>query len=125
MSGQGGVVLNWEATGSAGPSVLFETSADNAELIKEFGTAAALPIGDSALAALYQAGNQNTDFTMFRQAGYLGLNFALMDGTAAYHNSVDTAERLDKAGLQHMARTCSALPEASVIVILQAPPLGR
>ena len=63
---QGGVVLNWEATGSAGPSVLFETSADNAELIKEFGTAAALPIGDSALAALYQAGNQNTDCTMFR-----------------------------------------------------------
>jgi hypothetical protein len=48
-----------------------------------------------------------------------------MDGTAAYHNSVDTAERLDKAGLQHMARTRSALPEASVIVILQAPPLGR
>ena len=39
---------------------------------------------------------------------------------AAYHNSVDTAERLDKAGLQHMARACSALPEASVIVILQA-----
>jgi hypothetical protein len=124
MSGQGGVVLNWEATGSAGPSVLFETSADNAELIKEFGTAAALPIGDSALAALYQAGNQNTDFTMFRQAGYLGLNFALMDGTAAYHNSVDTAERLDKAGLQHMARTRSALPEASVIVIVQARRLG-
>jgi hypothetical protein len=39
---------------------------------------------------------------------------------AAYHNSVDTAERLEKAGLQHMARACSALPEASVIVILQA-----
>jgi hypothetical protein len=39
---------------------------------------------------------------------------------AAYHNSVDTAERLDEAGLQHMARACSALPEASVIVILQA-----
>ena len=104
--------------------MLFETSADNAELIKKFGTAAALPIGDSALAALYQAGNQNTDFTMFRQAGYLGLNFALMDGTAAYHNSVDTAERLDKAGLQHMARTRSALPEASVIVIVQARRLG-
>ena len=47
MNSQGGVVLNWEATGNAGPSVLFETSADNAELIKKFGTAAALPIGDS------------------------------------------------------------------------------
>ena len=102
MNSQGGVVLNWEATGNAGPSVLFETSPDNAELIKKFGTAAALPIGDSALAALYQAGNQNTDFTVFRQAGYLELNFALMDGTAAYHNSVETAECLDKAVLQHL-----------------------
>jgi Peptidase family M28 len=102
-SGQGGgVVLNWEATGNAGPAVLFETSAGNAELIKEFGTATALPIGDSALAALYQAGNQNTDFTVFKNAGFVGLNFALMDGTAAYHNSVDTAARLDRAGLQHM-----------------------
>ena len=43
-----------------------------------------------------------TPTTVFRQAGYLGLNFALMDGTAAYHNSVDTAERLDKAGLQYL-----------------------
>lgn len=102
MSGPGRVVLNWEATGNAGPSVLFETSADNAELIKEFGTAAAVPIGDSALAALYQAGSQNTDFHCVPSSGYLGLNFALMDGTAAYHNNVDTAERLDKAGLQHM-----------------------
>ena len=102
-SGQGGgPVLNWEATGNAGPAVLFETSAGNAELIKEFGTAAELPIGDSALAALYQAGNQNTDFMVFKNAGFVGLNFALMDGTAAYHNSVDTAARLDRAGLQHM-----------------------
>ena len=38
------------------------------------------------------------DFHCVPSSGYLGLNFALMDGTAAYHNNVDTAERLDKAG---------------------------
>jgi hypothetical protein len=80
---QGGVVLNWEATGNVGPAVLFETSAGNAELIKEYAAAAPYPMGDSALAALYQIGNQNSDFTPFHEAGFIGLNFALMDGTAA------------------------------------------
>ena len=99
---QGGVVLNWEATGNAGPSVLFETSSGNAELIKEFAASAPYPIGDSAMAALYQAGMQNTDFTAFRDAGFVGLNFAFIDGVAWYHNSVDTVAQLDTAGLQHM-----------------------
>jgi Peptidase family M28 len=99
---QGGVVLNWEATGNAGPSVLFETSSGNAELIKEFAASAPYPIGDSAMAALYQAGMQNTDFTAFRDAGFVGLNFAFIDGMASYHTSVDTVAQLDTAGLQHM-----------------------
>ena len=99
---QGGVVLNWEATGNAGPSVLFETSSGNGELIKEFAASAPYPIGDSAMAALYQAGMQNTDFTAFRDAGFVGLNFAFIDGVAWYHNSVDTVAQLDTAGLQHM-----------------------
>jgi hypothetical protein len=101
-TGQRGVVLNWEATGNAGPSVLFETSSGNAELIKQFAASAPSPIGDSALAALYQAGMQNSDFTVFHQAGYVGLNFAFMDGTAAYHHSRDVPTRVDRAGLQHM-----------------------
>jgi hypothetical protein len=112
MNDQGGVVLNWEATGNVGPSVLFETSSGNAELIKEYATAAPYPMGDSALAALYQAGNQNSDFTPFHEAGFVGLNFALMDGTAAYHHSGDTAERLDRAGLQHMGANMLGLTRA-------------
>jgi hypothetical protein len=111
-SDQVGVVLNWEATGNVGPSVLFETSSGNAELIKEYAAAAPHPMGDSALAALYQVGNQDTDFTPFHEAGYVGLNFALMDGTAAYHHSVDTAERLDRAGLQHMGANMLGLTRA-------------
>lgn len=105
-------MLNWEATGNVGPSVLFETSSGNAELIKEYAAAAPYPIGDSALAALYRAGNQNSDFTPLHEAGFVGLNFALMDGTAAYHHSGDTAERLDRAGLQHMGANMLALTRA-------------
>ncbi len=102
LADRGGVVLNWEATGNAGPSVMFETSSGNAELIKELAASAPYPVGDSALAALYQAGTQNTDFTVFRKAGFLGLNFAFIDGVSAYHHVRDTAANLNPAGLQHM-----------------------
>ncbi|HEX5908678.1 MAG TPA: M20/M25/M40 family metallo-hydrolase, partial [Propionibacteriaceae bacterium] len=53
LADRGGVILNWEATGNAGPSVMFETTSGNAELIKEFAASAPYPVGDSALAALY------------------------------------------------------------------------
>lgn len=95
------VVLNWEATGNAGPSVLFETSAGNAALIDVFAASAPHPVGDAAMAALYQAGSQHTDFTAFRDAGFVGLNFALIDGVASYHHPRDTPEHLDLSSLQH------------------------
>lgn len=95
------VVLNWEATGNAGPSVLFETSAGNAALIDAFAASAPHPVGDAAMAALYQAGSQHTDFTVFRDASFVGLNFALIDGVASYHHPRDTPEHLDLSSLQH------------------------
>lgn len=98
---EGGVVLNWEATGNTGASVLFETSADNAGLIAELAASAPHPAGDSALAAMYEAGTQNTDFTVFKDDGFIGLNFALIDGIAAYHHSRDTVANLDTAAMQH------------------------
>jgi hypothetical protein len=100
--GEGGVLLNWEATGNRGPSVLFETSADNAGLIAEFAASAPHPAGDSAMAALDRAGSQHTDFTVLSEEGFVGLNFALIDGVAAYHHRSDTVANLDAASLQHI-----------------------
>jgi hypothetical protein len=98
----GGVLLNWEASGNRGPSVLFETSAGNAKLIDEFAASAPHPAGDSAMAALYRAGSQNTDFTVLSDEGFHGLNFALIDGVAAYHHRSDTVANLDLASLQQL-----------------------
>lgn len=97
----GGVVLNWEATGNAGASALFETSPGNADLIEEFAASAPHPVGDSAMAAVYETGSQSTDFTVLRDAGFVGLNFSLIDGVASYHHSRDTVANLDAGSLQH------------------------
>lgn len=108
-AGDTDVVLNFEATGNAGSSVLFETSAGNADLIDRFARWVPHPAGDSAMAALYESSGQHTDFTVLKAAGFRGLNFALVDGTAFYHHSQDTVDNLDPASLQHHGGTMLAL----------------
>ncbi len=98
---EGGVVLNWEATGSVGPSALFETARGNADLIEEFAASAPYPVGDSAMAEMYRAGSQNTDFTVLQDEGFSGLNFGLVDGNIYYHSRRDTVANLDPGSLQH------------------------
>jgi hypothetical protein len=106
------VILNWEATGNAGPSVLFETSAANAALIEEFAASASHPVGEAAMAELYELSSQNTDFTVFKEAGFVGLNFAFIDGGAYYHNPRDTVENFDPASMQHHGANMLALARA-------------
>src|SRR5918995_2452833 len=109
---EGGVVLNWEATGNSGPSVLFETSAANAALIEEFAKSAPYPVGEAAMAELYEESSQNTDFTVFKEEGFTGLNFAFIEGGAYYHNPRDTTENFDPASMQHHGANMLALARA-------------
>ncbi|HWZ45835.1 MAG TPA: M20/M25/M40 family metallo-hydrolase [Candidatus Saccharimonadales bacterium] len=96
-----GLVMNFEARGNRGPSLLFETSANNASLIKEFARAAPYPTGSSLFYAFYKLLPNDTDFTVFRLAGTPGLNFAFGGRLEAYHSWLDTADNLDPASLQH------------------------
>lgn len=109
---EGGVVLNWEGPGNAGPSVLYETSAGNATLIEVYAEAAPHPIGETALAALYQESPNNTDFTVLGPAGFAGLNFGMIDGRAYYHSMQDTPANLDPGSLQHQGESMLALAAA-------------
>lgn len=108
----GGVVLNWEATGNAGPSVLFETSGGNAALIGEFAESAPHPVGEAAMAELYGLSSQNTDFTVLKEEGFTGLNFAFIDGRAYYHGPRDTVANFDPASMQHHGANMLALARA-------------
>ncbi|MBC3192665.1 M28 family peptidase [Pseudonocardia sp. C8] len=107
---QGGVVLNAEAVGNRGPSVLFETGPGNAALLDEYARSAPSPVADSGTAALYaMTDSLDTDFTVLREAGFTGLNLALLDGNAAYHHPLDTVDRLDPRSLQHQGATMLGL----------------
>ncbi|MEU6074506.1 M28 family peptidase [Micromonospora sp. NPDC047074] len=101
LAADGGVVLNLEARGSTGPVIMFETSRNNAALVDVFGRAAPHPVGTSFAVEIYRALPNDTDFTAFLDADFVGLNSAYIDGGAIYHTPLDTAAALDRASLQH------------------------
>ena len=88
----GGVVLNFEARGSTGPAIMFETSRGNAGVVDLYGDAVPDPVGTSFAVEVYRILPNDTDFTPFReQARFVGLNSAYIDGSAVYHTPEDTA----------------------------------
>ena len=101
-----GLVLNFEARGSGGPSyILMETNGGNKNLIQAFNKAKPKsPVGNSLLYSIYKMLPNDTDLTVFREdANIKGFNFAFLDDHYDYHTAQDSYERLDKNTFQHQA----------------------
>ena len=99
-----GLVLNFEARGSSGPSyMLMETNAGNAGLVKEFSAAnVKFPVSNSLMYSVYKMLPNDTDLTVFREQGNIqGYNFAFIDGHYNYHTAQDDLKHLDKNTLAH------------------------
>lgn len=96
-----GLVLNFEARGSEGPVFMFETSENNGWLIDEFGKAAPRPFASSLMYTIYKLLPNDTDMTVFKRAGFPGLNFAYIGGSAYYHTLRDDLSTVDQGSLQH------------------------
>jgi hypothetical protein len=101
------VVLNLEARGTSGPALMFQSSPDNASVIPALASVQR-PITSSGWEACYQLLPGDTDFTVFRKAGFAGMNFAFFEGSARYHTPEDSPDNLDHASLQHMGSTVLA-----------------
>jgi len=104
-----GLVINFEARGNEGPSLLFETSNNNAPLIKEFVHAAPYPTASSLFYALYKMLPNDTDVTVFRRTNTPALNFAFGGHLETYHSALDTPDHLSTASLQHHGSYALAL----------------
>jgi len=96
-----GVVLNFEARGTSGPSLMFETSSENGWLIKEFARASSHPIANSLAYEIYRLLPNDTDLTVFKRAGYTGYNFAYINGASHYHTLRDDILEANERSLQH------------------------
>jgi hypothetical protein len=95
------LIMNFEARGNRGPSLLFETTPGNSFLIESTAHSASHPIGSSLFYSLYKLLPNDTDFTIFRPYKIPGLNFAFGENLEAYHSGLDSPRNLSLASLQH------------------------
>ncbi len=101
-----GLVLNFEARGSGGPSyLLLETNGGNKKLIEAFQHAnTPYPVGNSLMYSIYKMLPNDTDLTVFREDGNIeGYNFAFIGDHFDYHTAQDSYERMDIKSLKHQA----------------------
>jgi hypothetical protein len=104
-----GVVLNFDARGTSGPSIMFETSRSNGWLIREFAESASHAVANSFSSEIYKHLPNDTDLSIFKEAGFAGLNFAYIRGLVNYHTELDNLENIDQRSLQHQGLYALAL----------------
>lgn len=103
------LVINLEARGSRGPSILFETSAGNDRLIDALRASTPGAIGSSLFYEVYKRLPNDTDYTAFRQEGFAGMNFAYVGGVTAYHTRIDDIASVDPRLVQQHGGNALAL----------------
>ena len=99
-----GLVLNFEARGTSGPSyMLMETNGGNAAMIKGFKAAGPdYPVANSLMYSIYKMLPNDTDLTVFRENGNIqGFNFAFIDDHFNYHTQQDDLKHLSPGTLTH------------------------
>ena len=96
-----GLALNFEARGNTGPVIMFESSDKNGWLIDEFAKSAPFPVAHSLSYEIYRLLPNDTDLTVFKEAGLSGFNFAPIDGITHYHSPLDTLSAVDVNTIQH------------------------
>ncbi|MGG3309544.1 M28 family peptidase [Paenibacillus lautus] len=104
-----GMIANFEARGSKGSSLMFQTSDNNSRIIEEYARAVPNPVSNSLLVDLYKQLPNDTDLTVALEHGLPGLNFAYGDGWVAYHTPMDNTENVSLETMQHQGENALAM----------------
>jgi hypothetical protein len=120
-----GAVVNLEARGTSGASLLFQTSGDDLWLARLAGRALPHPVTSSLFAEIYRRLPNDTDLSVFRSRGLPGLDFAFVGDAGRYHTPLDDLAHLDRASLQHHGENALAAARALAAADLEGPPRGR
>jgi hypothetical protein len=115
-------VVNIEARGSSGPSLMFETGSANEWTVRLFAQYASHPATNSIMYTAYKHLPNDTDMTVFKAAGYQGLNFAYLANVVHYHTPLDSFENANPASLQHHGDNALASVAALANADIEKPP---
>lgn len=94
------LVLNFDARGSSGISMMFETNGGNEWVVREFNKAHGSSFASSLSYEIYKLITNYTDFSHFLIKAHSGLNFANIGGVENYHNHTDDIKHLDHRTVQ-------------------------
>jgi hypothetical protein len=108
-----GMLINLESRGGGGRVQMFQTGPQNGEMVKLFKANSVRPVSSSLSVFLYENMPNDTDFTVSRDKGINGLNFAFIGKQFDYHSPTSTTENLDKGSLQHMGDQALAATRAA------------
>lgn len=103
------MIINFEARGTSGPSIMFQTSDKNGWMVKEFAKAAPTPVTSSLLGNLFEIMPNDSDLTVSNENKIPGLNFAFGDGWTGYHTPNDDIKHLDIRSLEHQGQNALAM----------------
>jgi hypothetical protein len=119
---EAGADVNLEARGTAGPSLMFETSGASSWALPLFARQAPHPVTSSVFSTIYDYLPNDTDLTVFKRRRMAGLNFAFLDNPAYYHTPLDNLADASMASLQHQGE--SALAAVRALGDSTPPPVG-
>ncbi len=103
------LIINLEAMGTGGQSIMFETGDNNLNIIREFAGAVPYPVGNSMTVEVYKRIGTATDYNVFKHDGYQGLNFAYIGNSFDYHTAGDNIKNTDLRSVQHHGSHLAAL----------------
>ena len=92
-------VINLEAIGNAGPTVLFDAGPDSGHVVRAFSSRP--PFADSLSESIYDIAPNNTDYRAFEERGIPGVNLAVVGGAQVYHAPDDVVDAVDPRTVQH------------------------
>ncbi len=120
-----GFVVNLEAIGDAGRSLLIDVGEPTGWAVDQYAAAVPAPSAFSFLTALTKAiGGSNTDFAPFRDAGAAGVDFAYLGGSSVYHTERDSVDRINTPGVLQHGRNTLALARHIGTLDLDEPRAG-
>lgn len=105
-------VVNLEARGTSGRSMMFETGAHNLPWMRLYASAVPYPSTTSLAYMVYKRLPNDTDFTIFKEKGMQGFNLAYAKDVSHYHTSLDNWENTSPRSLQQQGSNGLALVRA-------------
>ena len=116
------VAVNVDSRGTTGSSLMFETGDANEWALRAYASQAKRPETSSIFYESYKRIPNDTDFTVFKAAGYQGVNFANIGGVVHYHTPLDNFANADTSTLQHQGDNALSSLEAFANRDISNPP---